>query len=70
MARLYHITVKADPAGPLADVPVILRVRKLLKYALRALGLRCVDIYAETVQPQRTGCRRNVERLVVGPVGR
>ena len=35
----------ADTGG---TVPFWLRVRRLLKYALRALGLRCVDMREET----------------------
>lgn len=37
-----------------SPVPLPLRVRRLLKYALRAVGLRCVDIQVQTASGEKS----------------
>lgn len=37
-------TLTFRDARPDSVVPFVIRVRKLLKYALRALGLRCIEL--------------------------
>ena len=50
----YLITFEASPAA----VPAIVRVRKLLKFASRALGLRCVRLVEENPSIQRISKKR------------
>lgn len=47
----FEITFRADPGD---DPPAIVRVRAMLKQALRFHGLRCVKITETTTKVQET----------------
>lgn len=51
------------------DVPVTCRVRALLKYALRSLRLRCVDLSDERSQTPRDASERADTSASAGPSG-
>jgi hypothetical protein len=45
MSTRYHLILRAEPGN--WRTPLIVRLRKFLKAALRQWGLRCVDIREE-----------------------
>jgi hypothetical protein len=59
-AELWHLTFRAEGDGP----PVAIRVRRLLKRALRSFGLRCIDYRLDAPAATAGGTSSTVE----GPV--
>jgi hypothetical protein len=53
----YVVTLRALPAS----VEGIVRVRRVLKLALRAFGLRCTSIRREIARTENTICSREEE---------
>lgn len=51
MSDRITITLEASKDGP----PLAIRMRKLLKFALRSLGLRCVACISENNPPASAG---------------
>jgi hypothetical protein len=59
-AELWHLTFRAEGDGP----PVAIRVRRLLKRALRSFGLRCVDYRLDAPAATAGGTSSTVEGSV------
>ena len=54
---IYNLTLRAEPGS---EIPPAIRLRRLLKHALRSCGLRCTEvreIKPDTPQPQERESR-------------
>jgi hypothetical protein len=63
---VFHLQLRPEPPRP-GDVPPAIRLRRLLKIALRSLGLRCTKCEEQPAPGQAVEVLDDIAQQVKGP---